>query len=80
MPPVDIPSDATQQKVLRAFRKLGFEILAPGYGKGSHRLVRDSKSGSVITVQYHIRKDVLRSFCRIIRELGYSVEEFIDYL
>lgn len=72
----NIPSDSSQRKVLKAFKKIGFEILPSGFGKGSHRLVKDLKTGVCITIQRKIYKQVLESYCKRVEELGYSAEEF----
>ncbi|PIS04543.1 MAG: hypothetical protein COT81_05860 [Candidatus Buchananbacteria bacterium CG10_big_fil_rev_8_21_14_0_10_42_9] len=80
MPRDKVPSDTTQRKVLKAFRKLGFEILPHKYGKGSHRMVRDPKTGQEITVQSKVFKQVLFDYCSKVSELGYDVNQFIKHL
>lgn len=80
MLPPNYPSDSSQKKVLKAFKKLGFKILVPFCGKGSHRIVKCPKSGREITVQYKIYKEVIKSYLKIVDELGYDVEEFIKHL
>ena len=80
MLPINVPSDASQKKVLRAFHKLGFEVLWSRRGKGSHRVVRDPKTNTEITVQYHIYKDIIRSYCKAVEVLGYDASEFARYL
>lgn len=76
----NIPSDSSQRKVLKAFKKIGFEVLSSGFGKGSHRLVKDPKTGICITVQHKIYKQVLESYCKKVKELEYDAEEFIRRL
>lgn len=80
MLPAKYPSDSSQKKVLKAFKKLGFEILPQRFGKGSHRLVKCPKSGVEIVVQYKIYKEVIRSYIKKVYELGYDVNKFIKYL
>lgn len=78
MQQLNVPSDSTQKKVLKAFKKLGFtETL---FGKGSHRMVEDPRTGAGITIQHKIRKDVLREYCKKIIELGYDADQFIKKL
>ena len=78
MQPVNVPSDASQRKIIRAFKKIGFVI--ERFGKGSHVLVTDPKSGASITVQYHNYKEVIRSYCQQLEKLGYDSSEFVKYL
>lgn len=80
MLPPNLPSDSSQKKILEAFKKIGFEILHRGYGKGSHRLVEDPKTGTVITVQHKIYREVIKSYCKDVDGLGYDVGEFIRRL
>lgn len=65
-------------EIVRRLRKFGFRFYR--HGKGSHELwVRDS-DGRVIPVPRHgkpVRIGTLRS---IVREIGISVEEFMDCL
>lgn len=78
MQSINIPSDSTQRKILKAFRKIGFIELP--LGKGSHRVVQCPKTGTRITVQYKIYKEVIREYCKIINQLGYNVDQFIKKL
>ncbi|MCX6786089.1 MAG: type II toxin-antitoxin system HicA family toxin [Candidatus Komeilibacteria bacterium] len=78
MQPVNIPSDASQKRIIKAFKKIGFVI--ERFGKGSHILVTDPKSGATITVQHRIYKEVIRSYCQALEKLGYDSSEFIKYL
>ena len=80
MPPLNIPSDTTQDKILKAFRKIGFIILDSKRGKGSHRKVEDPKTNHKITVQHKIYKPNVRGYCDDLKDLGYDVDEFIKYL
>jgi len=80
MQPVNVPSDASQKKIIKAFKKTGFVIEPKKFGKGSHILVTDPKSGSSITVRYHNYKEVIRSYCQKLEKLGYDSSEFIKYL
>ena len=80
MPPDNYPSDSSQKKILKAFKKLNFEILAPRYGKGSHRVVICKKTDTRVTVQYKVYKEVIKSYIKIVEKLGYDVSEFISYL
>ncbi|MDI6777565.1 MAG: hypothetical protein QMD77_00045 [Patescibacteria group bacterium] len=41
MPPNNLPSDSNQKRILRAFREIGFTILPPYSGKGSHQWATD---------------------------------------
>lgn len=59
MLPAKLPSDSNQKKILKAFKKIGWEILPPRYGKGSHRVVRCPRTGTETTVQYHTYKEAL---------------------
>ncbi|MFH1900335.1 MAG: type II toxin-antitoxin system HicA family toxin [Patescibacteria group bacterium] len=77
MPLPNIKSDSNQRKILKAFKKLGFEILPTGFGKGSHRLVKDPRSGKEITVQHNIYKQVIRDYCKKVEQLDYDAEKFI---
>lgn len=78
MPRLNIPSDSSQKKIIKAFKKLGF--IALPLGKGSHKMMEDPKTDVRITVQYKIYKEVIREYCKIIIELGYDVDEFIKKL
>ncbi|MFH1187658.1 MAG: type II toxin-antitoxin system HicA family toxin [bacterium] len=78
MPQFNIPSDSSQKKIIRAFKKLGFIVLP--LGKGSHQMMEDPKTGVRVTVQYKIYKDVIREYCKTIIELGYDVDKFIKKL
>lgn len=80
MLPPNIPSDSRQHKILKAFKKIGFEILPPNRGSGSHRVVRCPKTREEITVQYKIYKVVIKDYCKRVDELGYDVMRFIKYL
>lgn len=80
MPPASFPSDSSQRKILKAFKKVGFEILPPAYGKGSHRMVKCRKTGVEITVQHKIYKEVIKSYIKAVERLGYDVAKFIKYL
>ncbi|MFH1030091.1 MAG: type II toxin-antitoxin system HicA family toxin [bacterium] len=74
----NIPSDTTQKKVLKAFKKIGFIELH--FGKGSHRVVQCPKTGARVTVQYKIYKEVVREYCKTVMELGYDIDKFIKKL
>ncbi|MCK5460197.1 hypothetical protein KAI52_03715 [Candidatus Parcubacteria bacterium] len=50
------------------------------YGKGSHRIVRCSKTNCEITVQNKIYKEVIKSYCKKVDELGYDIDLFIKKL
>ena len=80
MPRANYPSDSSQARILKAFEKLGFWRLPSRYGKGSHQLVRCPKTGEVITVQYQVYKVLIQKYCKRVEQLGYDVEEFIQYL
>ena len=69
--------ELTHEEVTRRLRELGLRLYRQG--KGSHQLwVRDA-DGLVVPVPHHkgkpIRKGTIRA---IIRELGLSVDEFMD--
>lgn len=68
--------ELTYREVTARLRRLGFRFYREG--KGSHELwVRDS-DGKVVPVPHHarpIRKGTLRA---IIRQVGVSVQEFMD--
>ena len=74
MPPL---RDLTYREVTRRLRKLGFRFYRQG--KGSHELwVRDS-DGRVVPVPHHRGKSIRKGAVRaIIREVGVSVDEFLD--
>ena len=74
MPPL---RDLTYREVTRRLRKLGFRFYRQG--KGSHELwVRDS-DGRVVPVPHHRGKSIRKGTVRaIIREVGVSVDEFLD--
>lgn len=80
MLPANYPSDSSQKKILKAFKKVGFEILPTFYGKGSHRIVRCAKTNCEITVQNKIYKEVIKSYCKKVDGLGYDVNLFIKKL
>lgn len=80
MLPPKIKSDSTQKKILKAFDKLGFEILPPFSGSGSHRLVKDPKTKTEITVQYRIDKYIIRDYCKKVDALDYDVDKFIKFI
>ena len=69
--------DLTYREVTRRLDRLGFRFYRQG--KGSHELwVRDS-DGRVIPVPHHRGKSIRKGTVRaIIREVGVSVEEFMD--
>ena len=74
MPPL---RDLTYREVTRRLRKLGFRFYRQG--KGSHELwVRDT-DGRVVPVPHHQGKSIRKGTVRaIIREVGVSVDEFLD--
>ena len=74
MPPL---RDLTYREVTRRFRKLGFRFYRQG--KGSHELwVRDT-DGRVVPVPHHQGKSIRKGSVRaIIRDVGVSVDEFLD--
>ena len=74
MPPL---RDLTYREVTRRLRKLGFRLYRQG--KGSHELwVRDA-DGRVVPVPHHQGKSIRKGTVRaIIREVGVSVDEFLD--
>ena len=80
MPQHNIPSDSSQKKVIKAFKKLGFDVLPGRFGKGSHIYVKDPVSGIEITVQHKIYKEVIRDYCKKVENLYYDVDKFIKYL
>ncbi|MFC1615406.1 hypothetical protein ACFL2L_01265 [Patescibacteria group bacterium] len=80
MLPPNIPSDSSQKKILKALKKIGFTIRSPLFGKGSHRLAECPKTGCSIIVQHKIYKEVIKSYCKRVDELGYDVDKFIKYL
>jgi predicted RNA binding protein YcfA (HicA-like mRNA interferase family) len=65
------------QEVTKRLLKLGFRLYR--HGKGSHELwVRDS-DGRVVPVPHHKGKKIRKGTVRaIIREVGVSVEEFME--
>jgi predicted RNA binding protein YcfA (HicA-like mRNA interferase family) len=68
--------ELSHREVTQRLRKLGFRFFRTG--RGSHEIwVRDS-DGKVIPVPHHskpIRKGTIR---QIIREIGISVEDFME--
>jgi len=62
--PINIPSDSSQKKILKAFKKMGWGILDGRWGKGSHRIVKNPKNSFEQVVQNHIYKEVIRTFCK----------------
>ena len=80
MLPAKYPSDSSQKKIIKAFKKVGFKILPTYYGKGSHRIVKCPKTNCEITVQNKIYKEVIKSYCKKVDELGYDIDLFIKKL
>lgn len=80
MMPANFPSDSSQKKILKAFKKMGWEVLNEKWGKGSHRIVKESRTGFEQTVQYHIYKEVIKTFCKRLEEYGYDASEFLKYI
>lgn len=78
--PKNIPSDSSQRKILKAFKKVGWQVLDGRWGKGSHRIVKDPKSGFEQTVQYKIYKEVINTFCKRLEDCNYDASEFIRYI
>lgn len=78
MPQLNIPSDSSQKKIIKAFKKIGF--IALPLGKGSHQVMQDPKTGDCVTVQYKIYKNIIREYCKTVENLGYDVDEFIKKL
>ena len=78
--PPNFPSDSSQKKILKAFKKLGFVVMPNCYGKGSHVLVKCPKTGEIATVQNKIYKEVIKSYCKYVDRLGYDVRKFIKHL
>jgi predicted RNA binding protein YcfA (HicA-like mRNA interferase family) len=76
MLPRNIKSDSSQKKILRAFAKLGFEILPGNYGTGSHRIVRDPKTDKEFTIQHRIDKYVIKDYCKKLESIGYDSSKF----
>ncbi|MFH1565295.1 MAG: type II toxin-antitoxin system HicA family toxin [bacterium] len=64
MPQLNIPSDSSQKKVIKAFKKIGF--IALSLGKGSHQVMQDPKTGDCITVQYKIYKILSGNIARLL--------------
>jgi len=69
--------DLRYQEVVKRLEYFGFRFYRQG--KGSHELwVRDT-DGVVVPVPYHKGKTILKGTLRaIIREVGVSVDEFMD--
>ena len=80
MLPANFPSDSTQARILKAFSKVGFNILPCKYGNGSHRVVECPKTKIKITVQHKIYKEVIKSYLKVVDQLGYDAQDFIRYL
>ena len=79
MPPHNFPSDSSQKKIVKAFRKIGFIVNTCG-GKGSHIKIIDPKTKKWTTVQSKIYKEVIRSYIKFVEELGYDCDKFVKYL
>jgi len=69
--------ELSYQEVTRRLQRLGFRFYRRG--KGSHELwVRDS-DGQVVPVPHYRGKKIRKGIVRvIIREIGVSVEEFME--
>lgn len=78
MPPFSFPSDSSQKKIIKAFRKIGFVIDVGG--KGSHIKVVDPRTKKWTIVQNKIYKETIRSYIKFIEELGHDCNKFIKYL
>lgn len=78
MPQLNIPSDSSQRKVIKAFMQIGF--VGMPLGKGSHQMMHDPKTGARVTIQYKIYKNIIRKYCKTVEKLGYDVDEFIKKL
>ena len=79
MPLSNFPSDSSQKKITKAFRKIGF-IIDIGGGKGSHIKVIEPKTKKWIIVQNKIYKEAIRGYIKFVEELGYDHDKFIKYL
>lgn len=71
MLPPNLPSDVSQQRLAKAFKKVGFVIDYSG-GKGGHYKLIDPKSGRFITLQSKIWKLVLKDKLKQAEALGYD--------
>lgn len=80
MMPTHIPSDSSQKKILKAFKKIGWELLDERWGKGYHRVVREPNTQFELVVQKNIYKEVLKTFCKELEARGYDASEFVRYL
>ena len=80
MLPTNYPSDSSQTTILKAFKKLGFKILPPACGKGSHRIAQCPQTNTEINIQHKIYKEVIKSYIKKIDKLGYDIDLFISKL
>ncbi|MEA2065009.1 MAG: hypothetical protein U9O66_01790 [Patescibacteria group bacterium] len=79
MPRYNFPSDSSQKKIIKAFKKIGFITNNSG-GKGSHIKVIEPKSEKWIIVQKQVYKEAIRSYIKFVEKFGYDIEKFIKYL
>ena len=77
MLPPKLPSDISQQRLLKALKKSGFIINYTG-GKGSHAKAVDPKTKKFITVQSNLYKVALKEILKYAEELGYDAEKILD--
>ena len=75
--PRNVPSDSSQKKVIKAFKKMGWIVEDPRWGSGSHRLVRDPKSGYEQVIQSKIYKECLKTYCKVLEVNGYDASTFV---
>ena len=77
MLPRNLPSDISQKRLIKAFRKVGFIADYTG-GKGGHCKMICPKTNKFIIIQSHIYKQVLRDKLEQAEILGYDASEIMS--
>ena len=77
MLPLKLPSDVSQNRILKALRKSGFLISYVG-GRGSHAKAVDPKTGKFITIQYHLKKGELKEILKDAEGFGYDASLIME--
>lgn len=76
MLPPKLPSDVSQNRILKALKKSGFLVHYLG-GRGSHVKAIDPKTRKFITVQYHLRKGELKEILKEAERFGYDSSQIM---
>lgn len=77
MLPPNLPSDVSQNRILKALKKSGFLINREG-GRGSHAKAVDPKTGKFVTVQHRLKKGELKEILKDAESFGYDASKIME--